>query len=259
MNCPICQSDKSKPIKGYSYTKPDRYENYMKIGGIKRKWVGCNECPTIYQIRNYEIKDLEKIYQNGYRDVSFRGETIEQAFKRVSQNDSENIQRFVWFGAHVKHEDSKNILDIGSGIGIWPYLLKNAEYNVTCVEENEHSVNFIYEKLKLTCYRSIYPKQEFDAISLVHVLEHISDPLGFLENLKIYIRPKGYLFIEVPSAEFGKLPKDHDDFNSCHVVSYTIDTLCMLLQKSDFDVKHISKIYYKDRQLTRLLLIATPK
>lgn len=42
---------------------------------------------------------------------------------------------------------------------------------------------------------------KFDKIFMFHVLEHIEDPVTFLENLKPLLNPKGKIYIEVPNVD----------------------------------------------------------
>lgn len=261
MSCPLCKQVTPGQIildEEFLYREPDKYESYMGINEIVRSWCRCWNCGVRYQTRNYPIEKLEGIYKKGYRDKEFRGESIEEAFDRISQNSSENENRFLWFGYNTKYEDTKNVLDIGSGLGIWPDILKTAGYNVSCVEENEKSVDFIFKRLNITCHNSVYPKKEFDVISLIHVLEHIERPDEFLKTTRQYLRKDGYLFVEVPDAiEFEYLPPDHDEFNSCHVVFYDVINLCKVLERNGFSVKHLTRKYYQERKLSRILILAT--
>jgi 2-polyprenyl-3-methyl-5-hydroxy-6-metoxy-1,4-benzoquinol methylase len=57
-------------------------------------------------------------------------------------------------------------------------------YNVLCMT---------VEELKI-----YYPKASFDVITLFHVLEHVSNPKIFIENLLPLLKPTGTLFLSTP-------------------------------------------------------------
>lgn len=258
IKCQICNNE-SNLITLYTYGSADKYEKWMGIEDVNRCWLMCMRCGFHFQIRNYDIKKLEKIYKYGYRQKGFRTETIEEAFERIrNTEDNENESRYIWFGMHIKYEESKNVLDIGSGIGVWPEILTRTGFNVDCVEENELSIDFIYEKLGLKCFNGIdNVLGEYDVISLIHVLEHIEKPVVFLKKIKKLLREGGKIFVEVPDAsEFKYLEKDHDEFNSCHVVFYDMGNLFRILKFAGYHVTdmHIEKT--KQRNLTRIMCLA---
>ena len=235
--CIICGG---KPLKTkFGYREPDKYERWVGLKDIKRLWVSCKDCGFHWQLRNYPLSKLEKIYEKGYRDPRFRGETIKQAYDRVQNyrftGGSENEERYIWFGKNVKFKEARKVLDVGSGLGVWPQILKDAEYDVTCVDTNWESVRFIQD-LGMACYRDLKDvKGLFDTVSLVHVLEHIEDLDGFLKQVRLRLRTGGNLFIEVPdNMEFHWLFKDHDDFNSCHQWFFGLHSLCKILERNGF-------------------------
>jgi SAM-dependent methyltransferase len=256
MRCKICGGFPEKTA--FWYRTPDKYERWVGLKEIKRLWVRCSDCGFYWQLRSYPLSHLEKIYRSGYRHSDFRGETIAQAYRRISAiKYSENERRFLWFAYRTNYEKTKKILDIGSGIGVWPALLKKAEYSVTCVEENAHSINFIYENLGIGCYRNLQDtNSDFDAVSLIHVLEHIEDVDGFLGGVRKKLLKGGYLFVEVPdSSEFGVLKKNHDEFNSCHVAFYDMGSLYRVLKRNGFNPIDSGVLSYKGRGLTRLMML----
>lgn len=251
----------------FEYNAPDKYEGWQNIKIVKRAWVKCTRCGVYRQVRNYSMKRLERIYVTGYRNPVFRGETIEDAFDRISSYPyatSENKQRYDWYKSKC---EAKNVLDIGSGIGVWPWLLKEDGVNVTCTEENKYSRKFISETLGIPCYESledIYGK--FNNITLLHVLEHIEDPHKFLKDLHrfMYVNDSensdSWLFIEVPDdMEFEYLDKDHDEFNSCHVYFYSMSSLYKTLERSGFRVLDMHREHYEKRNLTRIMATAKLK
>ena len=253
MACVICGSHNNAK-KLFEYFEPDKYEKYVGIERIRRKWMQCG-CGVCRQYRNYHIEILSDIYKTGYRAKSFRGETIENAFNRLMLlplERSENKQRVEWL-QDVLPMTEGTMLDIGSGIGVFPYLMKK-EWDVTCVEENQDSILFINSKLDIPCVEQV-TEEVFDLVTLVHVMEHIEDLPGFLG--KIYKHAHEFLFMEVPDAdEFNYLPKSHDEFNSCHEWFFTMPTLTKLLEDNGFTVMNAARKYYDERQLSRLLVLA---
>jgi SAM-dependent methyltransferase len=147
-------------------------------------------------------------------------------------------------------------MDIGSGIGVFPAVLREHGFDVVCTEENKDSLKFINERLNIPCYTKMLKKKR-DGVSLVHVLEHIANPKEFLLQVKTRLRKNGILFIEVPDADgFKHLEIGHDDFNSCHVFAYSIPTLTALVEKVGFTVMNISRVTYPERGLYRIWMTA---
>ena len=252
MKCVLCGSTAFAP-KHY-YGEPDKYEKWVDLTEIKRCWKICLQCGIYQQERNYSLKDLEKIYENGYRHPDFRGETIKEAFIRIMDiSDSENDARVKWLTDVIGVPET--MLDIGSGIGVFPYKMKEIGATVWCTEENIYSLEFIND-LGIKCIKGIPYYAKFDLVSIVHVLEHIEDPVGFLKGLHKIIQTNGKLFIEVPDAEaFDRLDPNHDDFNSCHVCSYDVSALCRVLAVAGFNVKDIHRVFYPERKLSRIMAI----
>lgn len=252
MKCALCEN--SDLEFSHFSPSPDKYEKWMGITGVERSWNYCGDCSLWHQIRNYPLSELEKIYEDGYRNKDFRGETIKEAFDRIMGIlHSENNARCKWLIDTMGVPET--ILDIGSGIGVFPYRMKQLGSAVLCTEENKDSLAFIND-LGIKCVKGIPDYAKFELVSLVHVLEHIEKPISFLKDLHMVIQTNGRLFIEVPDAEaFGWLDPDHDDFNSCHVCSYNVSTLYGILRASGFDVKDIHRVFYPERKLSRIMAI----
>ena len=231
----------------------------MGLTEVNRSWVCCMKCGFYIQVRDYDIAELQQIYKSGYREQEFRGESIGEAFDRVlAVRDSENERRYWWFGMNINYLEAINVLDVGSGIGVWPNILKRAEYEVECVEENQISIDFIYERLGIQCFQGLdCVFNTYDVATLVNVLEHIEDAKSFLVEVRNRVRKGGKLFVEVPDAsEFSYLDKNHDEFNSCHVAFYNMTNLCGVVESAGFTVldMHIEKT--KERNLSRIMCLA---
>lgn len=253
MACLICNGKNAQQTI-MQFDKPDKYEKFMGIDDVKRTWYRCVNCGHYHQERNYDIKRLEEIYNGPYRYKEFRGKDIEESFKELSAipwGESENKPRAEWF---VHKTFGGETLDVGAGIGVFPSLLKDYGYPMECVEENKISQKFISETLRIPCYDKI-PEKEYWNVTLVHVLEHITDPDSFLKSVRKVC--KRHLFVEVPDArEFASLPKDSDEFNSCHVWFFTMQNLITLIERNGFQVIETSRMFYPQRKLSRILVLA---
>jgi len=250
MKCDLCDGAVFKVV--FDYDRPDKYEKWMGIKSVSRQWAMCVGCGVYYSFRNYDIKKLEGIYKSGYRNTEFRGESIEDSFKNIMSlpnNQSENRKRCNWL---MNHTEPCVILDIGAGLGVFPTVMDRHGYIVECVEENLNSISFLRD-MGFRCYNEI-PNKRYDIISLVNVLEHISNPIGLLKVIRKNVAM--WLFVEVPYAsEFSYLDKDSDEFNSCHLMFYTKKTLAKTLEMSGYKVKHMDARYYATRKLSRILAL----
>ena len=254
MNCLVCGKDDWSVI--HSYDKPDKYEKWMGIKDVQRSWEQCF-CGFYQSRRNYPIEDLQKIYTDGYRDKGFRHKSINEAFQYVINlppDKSENERRIEAFLHYINKDVS--VLDVGSGLGVFPKRLKEEGYDVWCVEPNKESQRFINDELDIVCMPKIPNNTKFDIITLIHVLEHIEDPVPFLEKIRSIT--KNLLYIEVPDdSEFNNLDKDHNEFSSDHVYFYNLVTLLGIVQETGFNMAHAFYSHYEERGLTRLTMTCT--
>jgi SAM-dependent methyltransferase len=76
----------------------------------------------------------------------------------------------------------------------------------------------------------------FDAIWLVHVIEHLHNGDEVLEGLVKKLKPGGYMYVEYPGQRSKKLPSMHGTLNfeddSSHVRLYSLDELQSLFIKN---------------------------
>lgn len=95
------------------------------------------------------------------------------------------------------------LLDIGSGTGAFAGYLKNAGWEVIGLEPDEGARKVAYQEFGVvlsdaSSFYEMAPSQ-FDVITLWHVLEHVHDLQGYMQQLKKLLKPDGKLFIAVPN------------------------------------------------------------
>lgn len=99
------------------------------------------------------------------------------------------------------------ILDLGSGTGAFAGEMKNNGWQVTALEPDADARKVALESfgvsLQDTSEFYSLAEQQFDAVTMWHVLEHVHDLQGYMAKLKTLLKDKGRLFIAVPNYTSG--------------------------------------------------------
>ena len=111
-------------------------------------------------------------------------------------------------------------LDFGCGDGQLLKTVKNAfpSSQLFGIDQTDTFREYIENEIQATYLYRLYDFQGcFDVVSMVHVLEHLVDPLEVLKEIKTSLTSTGKLFIQVPSYQknpFDLLIYDHASFFS---------------------------------------------
>jgi SAM-dependent methyltransferase len=118
------------------------------------------------------------------------------------------VRRFTLSGKRKFIEDVarlKNgaLLDVGAGTGAFLHHMKQAGWQVDGVEPDDEAIRRAEKQygLRLMPSSKLFNLEEksFDVITLWHVLEHVHDLHGYIEQLKKLCKTGGRIFIAVPN------------------------------------------------------------
>jgi SAM-dependent methyltransferase len=165
-------------------------------------------------------KELEDFYQEGYR--SLYQETEEPTKKDLIMQEERARRTLEMIKQDVPR--IKRHLDIGSSSGA---LLGEFKEYFGCesvgVEPGDEYRTFSTREGYFT-YPSLetlpIDSERFDMISLMHVLEHFSDPIEQLQRLREnHLSQNGFLLLEVPNL------LEHEALEIAHLFAFTPSTL----------------------------------
>jgi SAM-dependent methyltransferase len=252
----------------------DKYEVAASVPeNVRRRWEKCLCCGLFVHKRNYDASLLNTTYEFAYRSEDFREHSIQEEYHRIRlmpEGTSENLTRVRWLVPHLQKENGnvfkpierKTVLDIGSGLGVFPEALKNNGFVVTTIEANHESAEFL-ATLGMNSLQGFFPESKhlngtvYDIVTAVHVLEHQKHPEEFLRDIHAKLKLGGTLFIEVPDmSEFMYLDPAHDEFASTHLWCFDPSTLCRLIEDCGFQVMELHRQHYQIRDLSRIFLLA---
>jgi 2-polyprenyl-3-methyl-5-hydroxy-6-metoxy-1,4-benzoquinol methylase len=110
----------------------------------------------------------------------------------------------------------RSMLDVGCFKGYSVYAAQLAGFEATGIEFDEKRLRFAREVLKVRVVATLFEKLEaegrqYDLITARHVLEHIHDPVPFLEKARRLLRPGGRLFILLPNFYSEAVRRMYED------------------------------------------------
>lgn len=95
------------------------------------------------------------------------------------------------------------LLDIGSGTGAFLHKALQSGWSVTGLEPDEGARNICKEKygLQPLAPGALFelPSQQFDAVTMWHVLEHVHQLHEYMEEIRRVLKPKGTALIALPN------------------------------------------------------------
>jgi 2-polyprenyl-3-methyl-5-hydroxy-6-metoxy-1,4-benzoquinol methylase len=157
--------------------------------------------------------------------------SLEEARKKTILDDQRRFEQFRSFIV------GKDVLDFGCGNGGFLTLCKPWANKLFGHEIQQDAA----EALRRDGLNINGIDGEYDTITMFHVLEHLTNPLEKLVELKSHIRHGGQIIIEIPSARdfllfFLELPefKAHTYTSEYHTVLYTEETLKKLIELAGF-------------------------
>jgi dTDP-4-dehydrorhamnose reductase/2-polyprenyl-3-methyl-5-hydroxy-6-metoxy-1,4-benzoquinol methylase len=198
----------------------------------------CARCGGVQKIADEAWRrETDAIYA-GYA-IYHQGEGVEQAvFDQTSGAASSRSQRLLGaLRSHVPLPGRGRLLDVGCGNGAMLRAFSQAlpgwslvgteldDKNRGVIERIEH-VERLY-----TCPPDQVPGA-FDAATMIHVLEHIAEPHGFLATVWSKLAPGGLLLVELPhhvANPFELLIADH-------CTHFAAATATALLEAAGFEV-----------------------
>ncbi len=137
---------------------------------------------------------------------------------------------------------TETVLDMGCSTGHLMTAIADKAAKVCGHDLNEKEVAFCREEMGLDVsdqpLAERFAPETFDMIVMLYVLEHIAEPVSFLEHLKTFLKPGGKMVILVPNVRDPLVNLyDIPEFRSfyyCieHLYYYDADTLGALLDRA---------------------------
>jgi SAM-dependent methyltransferase len=118
----------------------------------------------------------------------------------------DEVRRLAWLSAVLRAGD-RRILDIGSGYGFFVDAACRAGYTAIGLEVSDERLAFCRANMHGEFFQGEVDEAfvakhagRFDGVTAFHVIEHVRDPVIYVQRLLRLVKPGGSVLIEVPNV-----------------------------------------------------------
>lgn len=192
--CRICNSTKIFLYKDNLYDDRFGYPGRFRL-------LKCPDCGHKMLEGEFSPGLLSRLYSEYYPRSSFNPED-HKPYKEVRGFQSwfagDSAFAFRWVPENVR------VLDIGCGFGeaLGYQKMRGCEVYGVDADENVRRVadKFGYDVRVGLFDPNLFDRSFFDYVTLDQVIEHVTDPLGFMQGVYQVLKPGGYVVLSTPNS-----------------------------------------------------------
>jgi SAM-dependent methyltransferase len=186
----------------------------------------CSKCGWIFQNPSYEAHELDRLYNLASPTTSEEAEQL-AAVNSERRGEELFLSLQPWL-----NPISGSILDVGGRNGelMGAFVRNRFSVSVLDMDGGEPKAPTI-RKIRLPFLR--YFSEQYDVVTMLHVLEHTESPREFLTHAHRTLKENGLIFIEVPSELLTPLVFRHVGDHR-HLGYFTKQSLRGFLESTGF-------------------------
>ncbi|MCX8045009.1 MAG: class I SAM-dependent methyltransferase [Desulfobacterota bacterium] len=244
-------------IKVFTYTAPPAGETRFACstcGTYYREVLRCTRCGHFISV---STMDMNSLYAGAYVSSTYGDDGIRRNFDRIislpaeKSDNAGRVRRVVDFARNFLQDGRRNrkprILDVGSGLCVFLYLMKQAGWQCTALDPDPRMVRHARETVGVDAVCGDFMETDkfkrFDAIAFNKVLEHVADPIAMLRHSARFLRQSGFVYVEVPDGEAAVADgPEREEFFIEHLHVFSLKSLDVLASKAGFVPVQVERI-----------------
>jgi SAM-dependent methyltransferase len=214
----------------------------------------CDGCGLLRTNPQLEPESIAGYYPSSYGSLCSAGDATRGVAGRFVRQ-AVRLPHVLRFGDISRTppaaEGADHLLDIGCGVGRSLAQMTRLGWDPWGIEPRGAAARTACERLGVpdsrifigTAEEAEFPENMFDLVTMAHVLEHLSDPVGVLDKIHRWLRPRGELRIWLPnvasleSRVFGRLWAGLDVPR--HLSHFSPETIRRALEGSGFSIERM--------------------
>lgn len=239
--CPVCNQSS--------------FSNYLNVEDytVSHKEFTIQQCNSCYFLFTNPRPSEEQIgaYYESQDYISHHDEAKDMMSKVYTSVRNHTIEQKVELVNSLVQPKGK-LLDIGCGTGNFLSAMKLNGWKTYGTEPDISAREVASKRVGATVFENVDEKrlssEQYDVITLWHVLEHVHKLNELLEWLEKHLKPNGWLIIAVPNPQsydatkYGRFWAAYDVPR--HLYHFTRATMKNLLQKHRLSIKKILPMWF---------------
>ena len=241
-HCPVCGQNAIADkfvVKDYTVSG----EEYMLQHCTACSFVFTQDVPSQEEIGTYYASQNYISHSNTQKGI------VNNLYHKVRKITLASKRKLV---ENITGITKGNHLDVGCGTGAFLNEMKTAGWNITGLEPDDTARKNAQELFNIQPQASHelfnLSVENYDAITMWHVLEHVHQLHEYVAQLKILLKPKGKLFIAVPN--YTAYDADHyQRFWAAydvprHLYHFSPDSMRVLMEKHGLQVLQTKPMWF---------------
>ena len=259
LNDELCRFCKSNKVLIKQFNRPPKGETNFGFLPYSRSLWQCTGCQHITNKHNFDIDST--FYKKTYQRTTYKEKARSRFTELMSlpREQSDNRQRVNFidnFWNDTQKNKEKSCLDVGSGLGVFPAVLKELNWDCVAIEPDPEACEIIREKIGIEVLSGELVEcqkiGEFNLICFNKVLEHTQNPKEMLLQSTLHLKSGGLLYIELPDGETAlkESGPDREEFFVEHFDAYSRKSLELLMNSVRFKILTIDQVYEPSGKFT---------
>jgi SAM-dependent methyltransferase len=201
------------------------FDNYTAVAGLDRRLkrlstVKCDRCGLLRTNPMPSAEELDLYYERYYR-LDYQGAVSAPRARHLRKRTGEAAERRDWLRSRIPA--GSRTLDFGAGSGEFVSAMLEAGFDAHGFEPGAAYAAYarerLGERLTVSGWRDVKFAGEFDLVTCMSVLEHLSTPVEALQAMVSWLKPGGKVFIMVPDMQ-RHAQKGFGALHFAHVVGF---------------------------------------
>jgi 2-polyprenyl-3-methyl-5-hydroxy-6-metoxy-1,4-benzoquinol methylase len=253
----ICGSQRYERV--FLYEKPPEGEvrfRFSASAGYRREVFRCHVCG---HFRSVHAMSADALYAAEYVDASYGDQDgLRRTFQRINAlapAKSDNIGRVACVRAYAESRFAADrfaarppsVLDVGSGLCVFLFRMKEHGWNCTAMDADPRQVRHAREvagvQAVLGDFMTADPPGRFDLVTLNKVLEHVDDPVAMLVRARACLDAGGLVYLEVPDGESAmEEGPGREEFFIEHLHVFSAASTALLVARAGFRLQSLERL-----------------
>lgn len=234
-SCPLCRWEEFRLFKKGTINPQEITTEDFKItdSAYGSLWTlsKCEQCKFVFSNPYVPKENIVDFYSNlEDHEYSSEADGRTKNFKTICKR----LKRL---------KAGKTLLDVGAASGIFLHLAQEEGYEVEGIEPSAFLVNEAMKRYNLQLFKGtieqFHPGETFSVVTLLDIIEHLVDPVGFMKAVDKVMDDDGLLVIVTPdidSIAAKVMGKRWWHYRIAHINFFNLSSIRYLLESYNYEI-----------------------